>query len=114
MLMAAFKKRLEEAHPALWKDVDATIIRALYVRLYPSVEKVAEMLETSEEYKLLDYCHDRVFGFLRRFVRSLSKEKVPSFLQFLTGTSLALVPHISVAFNELSGIQRRPRPILGP
>ena len=61
MLMAAFKKRLEEAHPALWKDVDATIIRALYVRLYPTVEKVAEMLETSEEYKLLDYCHDRIF-----------------------------------------------------
>ena len=82
--MAAFKKRLEEAHPALWKGVDATIIRALYVRLYPTVEKVAEMLETSEEYKLLDYCHDRVFGFLRRFVRSLSKEKVPSFLVWLS------------------------------
>ena len=41
-------------------------------------------------------------------MRSLSKEKVPSFLQFVTGTSLALVPHVTVAFTDLSGIQRRP------
>jgi len=58
--MAAFKKRLEEAHPALWKDLDATIIRALYVSLYPTVEKVVEMLEPSEEYKTLNHCRDCV------------------------------------------------------
>lgn len=61
MLMAAFKKRFEEAHPALWKDLDATIIRALYVSLsYPTVEKVVEMLEPSEEYKPLNHCRDWV------------------------------------------------------
>lgn len=90
--------------------------QGLVCTFYPTVEKVAEMLEPSEEYKPLDYCHDRVYEFLRRYVRSLSKEKVPSFLQFVTGTSLALVPRITVtvAFNDLSGIQRRPMPTLGP
>lgn len=108
VLMAAFKRGLENAHPALWKEMDAATTRALYVRLYPTAEKVVELLEPSEEYKPLTQRRDRVFEFLRRYVRSLSKEKVPNFLQFVTGTSLALVPHITVAFTDLSGIQRRP------
>lgn len=108
VLMAAFNRGLENAHPALWKEMDAATTRALYVRLYPTAEKVVELLEPSEEYKPLTQRHDRVFEFLRRYVLSLSKEKVASFLQFVTGTSLALVPHITVAFTDLSGIQRRP------
>lgn len=98
--MAAFKRGLEKAHPAIWKAINASDIRTLYVRLCPSAEKLVELLEPSYEYMPLNSRRDRVFEFLRRYVRSLSKEKVPSFLQFVTGTSLAL--------TDLSGIQTRP------
>lgn len=90
------------------KAINASDIRTLYVCLYPTAEKLVELLEPSDEYMPLNSRHDRVFEFLRRYVRRLSKEKVPSFLKFVTGTSLALVPHITVAFTDLSGIQTRP------
>ncbi|XP_044175988.1 uncharacterized protein LOC122959013 [Acropora millepora] len=100
VLMAAFKRGLEKAHPAIWKAINASDIRTLYVHLCPSAEKLVELLEPSDECMPLNSRRDRVFEFLRRYVRSLSKEKVPSFLQFVTGTSLAL--------TDLSGIQTRP------
>ena len=101
-------KRFDGSIQAIWKAINASDIRTLYVRLYPTAEKLLELLEPSDEYMPLNSRHDRVFEFLRRYVRRLSKEKVPSFLKFVTGTSLALVPHITVAFTDLSGIQTRP------
>ena len=44
----------------------------------------------------------------RNNVRGLSRDKVPVFLQFVTGSSLVLVPRIEVALTTLSGIQRCP------
>ena len=49
-LMVAFKRGLEKAHAAIWKAINASDIRALYVRLYPTAEKLVELLEPSDEY----------------------------------------------------------------
>ena len=106
--MAAFKRGLFKAHPAVWEELGAGAIRALYASLYPTPEKVVALLEASKEYTPLSARRDRVFEFLRRYVRSLPRDKVSNFLQFVTGSSVVLVPYIEVAFTDLSGILRRP------
>ena len=108
VLMAAFKKGMLMSHQVLWKDLNAASIRALYAKLYPSPDKVMELLQPNGDYVPLTARRERVFEFLRRYVRGLSRDKVPVFLQFVTGSSLVLVPRIEVAFTTLSGIQRRP------
>ena len=40
LLMAAFKRGLLKAHPAVWEKLDAVAIRALYASLFPTPEKV--------------------------------------------------------------------------
>ena len=96
------------SHQVLWNDLNAASIRALYAKLYPSPDKVMELLQPNGDYVPLTARRERVFEFLRRYVRGLSRDKVPVFLQFVTGSSLVLVPRIEVAFTTLSGIQRRP------
>lgn len=108
VLMAAFKKGMLMSHQVLWNDLNAASIRALYAKLYPSPDKVMELLQPNGDYVPLTARRERVFEFLRRYVRGLSRDKVPVFLQFVTGSSLVLVPRIEVAFTTLSGIQRRP------
>lgn len=108
VLMTAFKKGMLTSHPDVWNELDAVSIGALYAKLYPTPEKVTELLQPSQDDVPLNTRRERVFEFLRRYVRSLPRDKVPVFLHFVTGSSLVLVPHIEVAFTTLSGIQRRP------
>lgn len=97
--MAAFKRGLVKAHPAVWNEVDAVAIRAVYARLYPTPEKVMALLQPNQDYLPLTPRRDRVFEFLRRYVRSLPRDKLPSFFQFVMG-SLVLVPYIVRRFVE--------------
>ena len=108
VLMAAFKKGMFMSHHVLWNDLNAASIRVLYAKLYPSPDKVMELLQSNGDYMPLTARRERVFEFLRRYVRGLSRDKVPVFLQFVTGSSLVLFLRIEVAFTTLSGIQRRP------
>ena len=108
VLVKAFKEGMLDAHPAVWSDLDATTIRTIYGRLDPTPEKVVAVLHPSPDYTPLTPQRDRVFEFLRRYVRRLTREKVSLFLQFVTGSSLLLVSKVEVAFTNLSGIQRRP------
>ena len=66
--MAAFKRGLATSHPTVWNELDAVTIRALYVRLYPTPEKVMELLQPIQDYMPLTAHGDRVFEFLRRYV----------------------------------------------
>lgn len=85
VLMAAFKRGLVKTHPAVWNEVDAVAIRAVYARLYPTPEKVMALLQPNQDYLPLTPRRDRVFEFLRGYVESLPRDKLPSFLQFVTG-----------------------------
>ena len=96
------------SHQVLWNELNTASIRALYAKLYPSPDKIMELLQPNGDYVPLTARRERVFEFLRRYFRGLSRDKVPVFLQFVTGSSLVLVPRIEVAFTTLSEIQRRP------
>ncbi|KAL9961209.1 hypothetical protein ACROYT_G030112 [Oculina patagonica] len=108
VLMAAFKQGMLETHPELWSELDANTIRAVYARLDPTPGKVLEIIQTCPDDMPLTAQRERVLEFFRRYIRSLTKDKVAVFLQFITGSNLLLVPKIEVAFTSLAGIQRRP------
>ena len=50
----------------------------------------------------------RVLGYLKTFIGNLNNEDLRNFLRFTTGSSVVLNKKISVTFNSLSGIARRP------
>lgn len=108
VLMAAFKQGMSETHPELWSELDANTIRAVYARLDPTPGKVLEIIQTCPDDMPLTAQRERVLEFFRRYIRSLTKDKVAVFLQFITGSNLLLVPKIEVAFTSLARIQRRP------
>ena len=55
-----------------------------------------------------DPAQDRVFNFLMHFIGNMSCEQVQLFLRFVTGSSVAIGENISITFNNLSGLARRP------
>lgn len=51
---------------------------------------------------------DRVFGFLLSFIGNMKQNELRLFLRFVTGSSVLLAKKITVSFNNLSGLARRP------
>ena len=50
----------------------------------------------------------RVLGYLKTFIGNLTQRDLRNFLRFVTGSSVILDKRISVTFNSLSGLARRP------
>ena len=66
------------------------------------------MLALLEEPIETNLCQVHVMGYLQQFVGNMRNEEVCRFLRFTTGSSAIVVKCISVAFNNLSGLSRRP------
>ena len=79
VLMAEFKRGLEKAHSAIWKEMNASDIRALYVRLYPTAEKQVELLEPSDEYMPLYSHRDRVLSSSGDTCEVYPRKRCPAF-----------------------------------
>ena len=77
----------------------------LYLALCATPAKVLALLEEPIETNL---CQVRVMGYLQQFVGNMRNEEVRRFLRFTTGSSVIVVKRISIAFNNLSGLSRRP------
>ena len=53
-------------------------------------------------------CKKQSLDHLKRYVRSLEGKALERFLHFLAGSDVITCEHITVEFNSLDGIQRRP------
>lgn len=51
---------------------------------------------------------EKVFTYLKKFVRECNKESLERFLRFSTGADLITCSHIHIEFSSLTGIERRP------
>ena len=51
---------------------------------------------------------ERVLGYLRQFIASLSAKDLRAFLRFCTGSTVCTKNKLSIAFNSLEGASRRP------
>ena len=91
-------------HAAFWRTLSVERLFSLYLALTASPEKVLERLESDA----LNPNEQRVFGYLEQFIGNMTQDVLRSFLRFTTGSSVCISSKITVTFNSLSGLARRP------
>lgn len=96
----------EDHYEKVWSTFSPERLTALFDFLVPTTEKVVQAISCDD--KELCAEQDRMFYFLKSFVRSLDQEQLERFLRFVTGATVTPRKPITVAFNASSGMRRAP------
>ena len=88
-----------------WESFSVEELYTLYTAVSGTPEKVLEILE---EPMYDNECQARVFSYLQQFIGDMKRDEIRRFLRFTTGSAVLFDDQISVTFNSLSGIARRP------
>lgn len=96
---------IPSSHRAFWKDKSPVDLEQIYVALTATPSKVVSLIE--EPY-FTNSAEQIVYGYLRQFVGKMSSDDVRMFLRFVTGSSVCGTENITVQFNALTGLARRP------
>jgi len=102
--LCAISSGIPSREKPFWQSYSIQELYSVYLALCATPAKVLAILEEPERVNL---CQLRVMGYLQRFVGNM-KNEVRRFLRFTTGSSVLVVNRISVTFNNLSGLARRP------
>ena len=89
-------------HNNLWEDCGKDDVFHLYDKLAISPGIIASLL-TVDEYNLTKE-KQKVFTYLKKYVRSLNNKDICLFTRFTTGSSMNLVKEIKVVFHGTEGI----------
>lgn len=92
-------------HHEWWKRFSVERLFGLYKSLNATPQQVINKLKEPD---IMEPDEARVFGYLTSFLGNLSLDELTSFLRFVTGSSSLIPDDISVMFNRLSGVARRP------
>lgn len=90
----------------LWDEISTDEIDNLYVSQAPSAKRVLNLLKTKE---CLSQDEDKIYSFLKRYIRELNQKECETFLQFCTGSSAIVVEHITVNFYKTIELEPLPR-----
>ena len=96
---------IPQTHKSFWKAMSVEKLHSLYLSLSVSVDKVLSILQ---EPIMRNHSEEEVWQYLRRFVGNMTVDELRTFLRFVTGSFVISVPSISVSFNTLDGLARRP------
>lgn len=96
---------IPSAHSPFWNQHSVAQLLSLYRAQSVSRAKVLSLFEDAEG---LDPNQQRVLGYLRQFVASMSVDDLRAFLRFVTGSTVCSINDITVAFNNLDNFARRP------
>ena len=96
---------IPECHRSIWTKKTVRSLMALYKALSANVESVIQQIEEPE---FLNRNEGKVFGYLLQYIGSMKAEELSLFLRFVTGSSVCSAQRISITFNSLSGLARRP------
>ena len=89
---------------SFWKGKSVSDLLSLYNALTASPSKVLELLVEPE---VTNPVQIRVYHYLEQYIGNMNADEVYMFLRFVTGSSV-LTSSITVVFNNLSGLARRP------
>ena len=56
----------------------------------------------------MDAAEERVYGYLLTLISGLRSDELRSFLRFVSGSSVLVSNKITLSFNSLAGLARRP------
>ena len=88
-----------------WDSFSVDQLYSLYLSLNATPAKVLSVID--EPFQEND-CQSRVFGYLRQYIGDMKMDEVRRFLRFATGSSVLIAEHITISFNGLNGLARRP------
>jgi hypothetical protein len=77
----------------------------LYVALSVTPLSVLGMISECDD---TDANYSRVLGYMKTFIGNLEQTDLRNFLRYVTGSSVRVDEEITVTFNKLSGLARRP------
>ena len=101
----ALHSGIPSSHHEFWKRLPIERLFVLYNALSATPKLVLEKLIEPSAMKPEE---QRVFTYLTSFIGNVSQEELTCFLRFVTGSSSLTANKISVSFNNMSGIGRRP------
>ncbi|CAG2192344.1 unnamed protein product [Mytilus edulis] len=87
------------------KFIDLKKLSELYEKLQPTNRKVVQILKFPD---FMDAPCSEVSNYLKRFVKNLEADTLKRFLRFCTGSDLLTAECITIEFNSLTGLERRP------
>lgn len=87
-----------------WAKKTPSEVHSLHCRLSATPSKVISILDIQTS----NLSEQRVSGYLTTMLGNLSMQDVRLFLRFATGASVCIAPKLTVTFNNLSGLGRRP------
>lgn len=103
--LQAINAGIPSEHRPFWNSITVQKLHAVYMSLSVTVSKVLELLE---EPTLVTEGQQLVWQYLKSYVGNMQNEELRMFLRFITGSFVIVVPKISVTFNTLDGLARRP------
>lgn len=96
---------IPECHRSFWSVMSVGSLYSTYLALSASPAKVLEQLEEPD---LKDVNQDRVLGYVRQYIGSMTHEEVQLFLHFVTSSPVCTSRGVRVTFNSTTGAGRRP------
>ena len=103
--MRAMREGIPDSELPFWLGHSVEGLYDLYLSLCATPQRVLESIDDPEE---LNMSQARVLDYLKQFIGNMKIEEVRRFLRFTTGSSVLLNNRITVTFNSLSGLARRP------
>lgn len=96
---------IPDGHRPFWDSVRVDELYALCSSLSASPQRV---LEKIQEPIFKNTNERRVFNYLLQYVGEMKVEEVKKFLRYVTGSTVLIKENLTISFNALSGLARRP------
>ena len=103
--ICSINQGIPSSHHSFWASRSIGDLWQLYLALGATPSKVIELIDEPE---CLTSNQSRIFGYLIQMIGSMNQDDLRALLRFITGSSVCLAKTISVSFNSLSGLARRP------
>lgn len=104
-MLFTFNSGVSQLHRDFWKKFSVEKFFELYKALNATPETVLKIIQ---EPISLNLAQERVFRYLTTFIGNAKQDLLRLFLRFVTGSSVLMATPISISFNNLSGLGRRP------
>ena len=88
-----------------WNAFSVKQLHDLYKALCITPKAIIDSLQSSDD---LNANQMRIFSYLKTFIGNLTEQDLMNFSKFVTGSSVMLDKKMTITFNNLSGLARRP------
>jgi len=103
--IALINSGIPESHKSFWSRRTVEDIKVIYQQLAVSSQKVLSLLSFPDACSQQE---ERVAGYLRTMLGNMQPEELRMFMRYISGSCVCSANNITISFNSLSGLARRP------